>query len=256
MKLVIILLTILLTCCTLPVIEPEPIINDPEYRGLFIGVNDYIYLPSLDLPSPAKNTERLKSLFEKCAIDGYPFTIIETLTGKDATKQNILDKILKTFGDADDNDVSYFYFMGHGNFKWGNPVIAPADYQYTLETSITSDELEGVLDQIKGTKVIFLETCHSGVFISRGDIPLLLNKENYQVLTSSAGGQSTYDNPDGYSYFCKALIRGMENLRADANKDGIVTMDEIYRYIKNHVNRQTVQVYPFGSEFPVYQMKG
>ena len=213
--------------------------------------------------SPAVNTEKLESLFIQCKFgeEETGFEVIEKLTNYDATKTNILNGILDIFGKADDNDVSYFYYMGHGGLYGGIPIITPTDYD--SNTVITVHKLEETLNVIPGTKVIFLETCHAGNFIDKNnkDIALepfnefsldLLNKENYQVLASSAGDEYTWDSANG-SYFCRYLIKGCENLIADKNEDEIVDMSELYEYIKLNVTKQTVQIYPEGSIFRIME---
>jgi len=258
-KILIILVCLCLSgCWTTP--EPEP---NVIYRAFFVGVGKYEN--GWTLPSPAKNTERLEDLFvnAKFGEEEIEFEVIEKLTNYDATKENILQGILDVFYEADDNDVSYFYYMGHGGLWNGIPIITPTDYKSTLETAITVHELEEHLNMIPGTKVVFLETCHAGNFIDK-DIKLeaftefsldLLNKEGYQVLASSAGNEYTWDYGSG-SYFCNSLIAGCKNLQADTNEDEIVDISELYQYIKLNVTKQTVQIYPEGSTFPIIEYEG
>ncbi len=259
-KLILILLCLLLTGCWTPPDPNPPVPNIVNYRGFFVGVGKYIN--GQTLPSPAGNTVKLENLFMQCRFgeDETEFGYIEKLTNYDATKENILNGILDVFADADDNDVSYFYYMGHGGVLAGNPIITPTDFKSTLFTAITVHELEANLSMIPGTKVILLETCHAGNFIDK-DVALepftdfsldLLNKEGYQVLASSAGNEYTWDSPWG-SYFCNHFIKGCEGLQADVNEDEIVDISELYEYIKTNVTKQTVQIYPDGSEFPVYE---
>ena len=250
-NMLIILVCLLFTgCWTVP--SPEP----STYRAFFVGISKYEN--GWTLPSPAENTNRLEDLFSQCKFgeDEIGFEVIEKLTNYNATKANILNGILSAFAGAGENDVSYFYYMGHGGLKGGIPIIIPTDYP----TVLTVHELEECLSMIPGTKIILLETCHAGSFIDK-DIALepftdfsldLLNKGGYQVLASSAGDQSTWDSKDG-SYFCKYLIEGCKDLQADTNEDEIVDISELYQYIKSKVLRQTVQIYPEESVFPIME---
>ena len=257
---------IILTLCVISILSgcgvipepPEP--NEVTYRGFFVGVSKYEN--GWTLPSPAKNTDKLEDLFVQCKFgeDEIGFEVIEKLTNYDATKENILNGILNVFADADDNDISYFYYMGRGGKINDIPVITPSDFTYNLVSAISVHELEEHLGMIPGTKVIFLETCHAGNFIDKSIIlePFtefsldLLNKEGYQVLASSAGDQYTWDSENG-SYFCNSFIEGCEDLQADTNEDGIVDISELYQYIKLNVTKQTVQIYPDNSTFPIVE---
>jgi len=254
-KILIVLVCLLLTGCFMTPEPPEP--NRVTYRGFFVGVGKYEN--GWTLPSPAGNTDKLENLFSQCKFgEGeIEFEVIEKLTNYDATKENILNGISDVFYEADDNDVSYFYYMGHGGSMNDIPIITPTDY-HSLETAITVHELEATLSEIPGTKIIFLETCHAGNFIDKGILEAfgeysldLLNKEGYQVLASSKGSEYTWDNYLG-SYFCRYLIKGCEG-SADINEDEIVDLSELYKYIKLNVTNQTVQIYPEGSTFPIVE---
>ena len=85
----------------------------------------------------------------------------------------------------------------------------------------------------------------------------LINKESYQVLVSCAGDQYTWAYGT-WSYFCKALLEGCEDLNADTNEDKIVDLGELYKYIKDWVSEhlkkdQDAQMYPEGSTFPIVE---
>ncbi|MFO8066559.1 MAG: caspase family protein [Bacteroidales bacterium] len=248
---------------------------------MFVGVSKYNnYDGAMDLKAPEPNTVKLKDLFKtfRFTKDNIPVERIETLVNENATKQGILDAILETFKDANENDVSYFYYMGHGGVRNGDPIITAADHKYTdYSTMITVHELKATLDQIKGHKVILLETCHGGNFIERGARALAwadfdekivrefaklsretLNKGDYQVITSSAGDQYSWENSwTKISYFCHPFIMGCKDLKADYDEDGVVTLDEIHNYTTVWIAKQSLpekqepQIYPIGSEFPV-----
>ena len=277
-KLIIILaisISIILTGCWAvpdPPVPPEP--NGVAYRAFFVGVGDYLFFSSgVDLTSPKPNTEKLENLFGQCKFgeDEIEFTVIETLVDRSATKENILNGIVSAFAESDDNDVSYFYYMGHGGVREGIPVITGSDTKFTLETSITVHELEECLSMIPGTKVIFFESCHVGNFINKGqgnfnDMVIdifsqnsldLFNKESYQVLTCGKGCQTCWTS-SYWSYFCEGLLDGLEDLNADTNEDKIVDMSETHKHIIKWVNDncskdQDAQIYPDNSTFPIIE---
>ena len=271
----IILILIFLSGCGVTPDPPES--NYSVYRAYLVGVGDYLFFGEIvDLDSPGPNTERLEKIFSQCKFgeEETEFTIIKKLVDYNATKENILNGILDTFAGADDNDVSYFYYMGHGGINNGIPIITPTETKFTLETEITVHELEANLSMIPGTKVIFLETCHSGNFIDKNlgteedfnnmiieifaqNSIDLLNKESYQVLTSCKGNQLSWEFGD-MSYFCMGLYLACQNLNADTNENEIVDLLEAYKYIKNWVliycsKDQAVQMYPNGSTFPIVE---
>lgn len=255
------MLIILSGCWTVP-----PVPNDTTYRAFLTGVED-CYIDSMSLPVAGYNVERLEEIFSACKFTNneIEFSTIDTLRHDKATKQAILEGILSAFGEATEDDISYFYFMGHGGVRNGHPIFCPTDYTGQVSSAITLEELEATFDMIQGTKILFLESCHSGNFIEKDFNSKVIevfytkafNKDNYQVITSSAGNQSSWYY-GVMSYFTMGLYQGCLNLKADTNEDEIVDLSELYiftvNWIENHTNNnQDAQIYPEGSTFPIVE---
>lgn len=237
-----------------------------------MGAGDYIGC-SADLKSPKYNVAKMKEVFNNCKFTKkeIEFTLINELIDKEVTKKAVLDEIWYTFRDATDDDISYFYWCGHGTNRYGT-YICPTDCEFgKTSTYISLQELENALDDIAGTKVIILEACHSGNFIEKDfttnvikifhQSDLALNKDSYKVITSCAGDQVCWENGGGvppYTYFTMALYQGFLNLKADIDKDGIINLTEIRSYVidwiaENCPKIQDTQIYPDGSTFPIVE---
>lgn len=232
---------------------PEPIPPKPDgvvYRALLVGVGDYANFGfPVDLQSPPYNVDRVREVLEN---SGHNFTIINELKDLDATKENILNGIVSTFAESDNNDVSYFYWNGHGGTRI-EPHINPTDTKHTPETWISLSELEDLFDSIAGTKVIIMDTCFSGQFIDKsGNFTKALNKGGYYVLTSCKGSQEChefdyYDPP--YCVFTMGFYQGC--------MAGVTELKSLCDYINNWVNEnhpdfdQIAQCYPDDSLFPI-----
>jgi len=242
------MLIILLGCGIIPELSPKP--DEIIYRALLVGVGDYLHFSfPVDLQSPPYNVDRVREVLENCIFD---FEVINELKDLNATKEAILAGIISTFVGADDNDISYFYWNGHGGARI-EPHINPTDTQHTPETWISIDELEAVLDPIKGTKIIIFDTCFSGNFIEKGyDFSKAFNKDRYYVLTSCKGNQTckefSYADPPygiftmGFYEGCMAGVMALKDLR-----------DYIRDWVKeNHPNcNQTAQCWPDDSDFQI-----
>lgn len=275
-KLIVILAILILTVisgCGITPDPPEP--NEVVYRALLVGVGDYLGC-SADLKSPPYNVDRMQEIFSQCRFgeEEIEFLVINELKDKYATKKAVLDEIWYTFHLADDNDISYFYWCGHGTDKYG-VYICPADSDFgDIKTYISVEELESALDNITGTKVIILEACHSGNFIekSMGDFnskvievfshqSIEINKDSYYVITSCAGSQVCWEVPyvdEPYTYFTMALYQGFLDLSADVNENGIINLSEIHSYVIDWINYncptiQDCQIYPDNSTFPIIE---
>ena len=89
---------------------------------------------------------------------------------KNIRAEEILSSISSTFGNASYNDVSLFYYSGHGANSLGadgNPTSYHAALVGTFQTYVSIARLKTELDKIPGKKVIIIDACHSGQFIAR-----------------------------------------------------------------------------------------
>ena len=231
-----------------------PPIQNVDYRILLIGAGDYAGCND-DLSAPPYAVDSMEELFSRC----YNIEVLTILKDKQATRENILDEIWYTFKDAAENDVSIFYWAGHGGSKYNTFQILPTDYSTNGKISVA--ELKCCLDRIYGTKIVILDACYSGGFIGKS-ISKLLNKQGYQVLTSCMGEQICYQIggtsfSEPYMVFSRGLLRGCEETYlADIDDDGIITMTEAYNFAVDWVDdhfsygEQDAQIYPEGSTFP------
>lgn len=210
------------------------------YRALCVGVNDYKDPGITDLRAPSYDVERITEVFENSRFgdEEHTFNSIDVLLGSQATRNNILQAITSSFSEADQNDVLYFYFSGHGWGGNGNistilPYDADAGDEYN---DISADDLASALSMIPGTKVVILDSCFSGGFIGKDayvatrrmeindtkqyndniinsfeKYDLQLSKDNlaknsFKVITSASSNQLCYEtlyhpvdgNPFGY----------------------------------------------------------
>ncbi len=167
--------------------------------------------------------------------------------------------------------------------------ICPADITSFVSTAISVDELESALSAVPGTKVIFLDSCHSGGFIGKGkgeitisqeelesfneeiinvffqgESKSLLTSNQYKVLTSCHYYQECYEiqpvEGDPFGVFTMALCEGCGysgNYPADTNLDTMVSLQEAYLYVRNWVFSygvvQDVQIYPNNSTFSIVE---
>lgn len=252
------------------------------YRALCVGIGDYQNYPddwgSTDMPPPSYDVDKMRQTLGNCkfGLSNTEFSTISYLKDGQATKSNILQKITSTFSDADSNDISYFYFTGHGIGHENTSYLCPVEVSYfsPWEVYISVNELEAALSAIPGTKVVFLDTCHSGRFIGKsreggnkileeklisfnedvinifslGESKGLLTTNQYKVLTACRYSQSSWGiwpitpgDFDPFGVFTAALCEGcgydsfVSPYPADGNLDNKVSLHETYMYIKSRV---------------------
>ena len=255
----------------------EVIVGDIAYRAFCIGVGDYVDVGVSDLLGPPYDVDRMISVFNHCkfGIDEVLFSTPVSLKDTSATKAAIISGIASTFSGADDNDISYFYFSGHGTYGEGfsTSYICPTDFDGTVNFAISVDELESALSAIPGRKVVIFDSCYSGGFIGKGEgeddfdddnletfnnniintflmgqSRSLLTTNQYKVLTSChyyqpCSGLEDSENPENsFGVFTMAFCSGCgydtysHPYLADTNLDTKVSLQEAYFYVKSWVD--------------------
>jgi len=265
--------------------------NEVVYRALCVGVGDYIQGSDNDLNAPPYDVDRIGQILQQCkfGISNTTFSNITYLKDWQATKSNILQSISSTFSGTDSNDISYFYFTGHGALVGNTSYLCPADMTSLVDSVISVNELENALSTIPGTKVVFLDSCHSGGFIgktidktiiskeelesfndevinifSQAQLRGLLTTNEYKVLTSCHYYQECYEiqpaEGDPFGVFTMALCDGCGysgSYPADTNLNTMVSLQEAYLYVKDWVFSygavQDVQIYPNNSTFTIVE---
>ena len=240
-------------------------------RALLIAQENYPYPNSLS--GPGKDLTRMKTTLSD---------IFEVTIRKDLTAAQIPEEIAATFSGATEEDISLFYYSGHGNLS-NDPETNGALVGIEYNQLVTAAQLRSALDRIPGRKIVIIDACYSGALIGRSTMlraksageenaanaggqeapavsfmaaftkPRLRGRslavQPYYVMVSSTGAEISWENNSG-GFFTGAFTESRS--MGDANGDGIVTMLESYNYSRNKVNtvaaadhvEQSVQVYP------------
>lgn len=253
------LLAVLLLCLFAPAARAEDAVN----RALLVGCDRFITQENTS-PSSENNVTHMAE-----ALSGGGMNLEVLITRKnDVSSPGELEELIQAaFSQADEDDVSYFYISTHGLWEQGMP-----NGEMTLllsdgvrENGVTALMLRDMFDRIAGTKVLIIDACHSGAMIGKGVHDsfdnVFLGKE-YKVICSSGGTEESWfwsgmeegEAMVGAGYFSGALVRGLSALGgygADANRDGLVTLTELKKYLHDHHGASTVHTYPEEDDFPV-----
>lgn len=226
----------------------------------------------------------------KWMLDTMTATPFTTTVRTELTASGILSNITNAFADADSDDVSLFFYSGHGLQTANSEYLGSLCGVNATTTSdyVTPTMLRNRLDTIPGKKIVFINACHSGnmigkgvqetgdeaaftkafinTFSSGGKSNLATN--DYYVLVAASGSESgymIYQNGIWAGVFTRGVCMGSgwnelggyaTGLNADANADRSITLAELYNYVVQYVNAmgvsQTTQVYPTGSGYNLY----
>ncbi len=236
--------------------------DDVTRRALYVAC-DYFLSQEDTWPSSGNNVKAVAQ-----ALSGGNMAFV-----RQDTKYNIssvaglTQAIRDAFGEADANDVSYFYISTHGIYDAAKPNLEAGLLlsDGVTEETVTARQLEEAFSVIKGTKVLIIDACNSGAFIGKGlsggATEAAFLGPDYKVLTSAGGSEESWywsnknkndDTVQGASYFSSALSDGLGyhgEYGADLNRDGQITLAESYKYLLENYSASTPQSYPQEDDF-------
>jgi Caspase domain/WG containing repeat len=221
---------------------------------LIVGISDYPGI-SDDLTYCDDDARNIFNFLKTPQGGMIPDNQIKLLVDQNATYENITEWSEKIFSQANENDLLLFFFSGHGavgnfyvNDEKGNGAFLP------------HTTLRNIMNQSKAKKKICIaDACHSGSWekakkelASAGKN--LSNDEMirlyYSSLTNAGNGLALFmscqedetsidDRELGQGLFTYYYIQGLKG-DADKNRDKIITIEELYNYVKEKVSERSL----------------
>jgi len=251
-----------------PAAPPAPAPPPPASQwAVIIGVGGYESTAVPRLRYPVADADAVYETL--IASGGFKKENILLLTDKTERKPTLrnIKWALGTFlaRSAHKNDLVVIYFAGHGASevdqrgierdglsKYLVPIDADPDDLYS--TALPMDEMQNVLARIEAERItVFLDACYSGAAGGRtfastktrtvnvDDIFLdrLTRSKGRAIVTASRPSELSIELPElGHGVFTFYLVRGLRGY-ADLNRDGIVSLQELYEYLTQEVSRKS-----------------
>jgi len=176
------------------------------------------------------------------------------------------------------DDTVLVYFAGHGAPEVDTRglerdglakylIPSDADPDDLFSTALPMDDLQTIFGRIEAERVVmFLDACYSGAaggrtFASKktragavDDLFLerLTRSKGRAILTAARPAEVSIELPElGHGIFTYYLTEGLKGA-ADLNRDGIVSLQELYEYVEQQVTRKSRAI--GGNQHPM--MKG
>ena len=240
-----------------------------EYKNInkwavIVGISEYKHQP-WNLNYAHRDAEELYKLLLTENGGNFKQDNIKLLTNREATKRNIEIALHDFLEKPDKNDLVMLYFACHGA---PNPKRPNSNNLYLLTydtepakiaaTGLRMREIDDVLrDTLIADKVIiFADTCHSGgiggnirnrsisdrsEFVNRYLSSLDAAKPGVALLTSAEAREVSREGKEwggGHGVFTYFILEGIQG-KADTNRDGIVTVGELFEYVRANVKQET-----------------
>lgn len=251
-----------------PSVPPAPAPPPPSTQwAVIIGVGRYESSAVPRLRYPVADADAVYETL--IASGGFKKENILLLTDKTERKPTLrnIKWALGTFlaRSAHKNDLVVIYFAGHGASEVDQRGIerdglskylvpSDADPDDLYSTALPMDEMQNVLARIEAERVtVFLDACYSGAAGGRtfastktrtvnvDDIFLdrLTRSKGRAIVTASRPSELSIELSElGHGVFTFYLVRGLQGY-ADLNRDGIVSLQELYEYLTQEVSRKS-----------------
>jgi hypothetical protein len=254
--------TAVLTATKNDELEEEAPAFDPIVKvwAVVAGVANYAHMPQLRYTDD--DAYQFYAFLKSPEGGALPDDQVQVLVDDNATRDNLLDALRTTFGQADENDVVLFYFSGHGI----EGAFVPVDfdgYSHRLEHT----EIRYILEHCRAKqKLVLGDACHSGSLIGGQFAPEMLAAKDaavgdmlskyYKAFDDCESGMALFMSSKGAEVsledtglrsgiFSHFLIKGLKG-EADKDKDKIVDITELFGYVKSKVSSYTA-----GAQTPV-----
>lgn len=242
--------------------QPAP---DTERRLALLVATSLYSDPGLrELRAPGSDATELAHVLRDPRIGGFDVQMLVNAASGEAQEE-----IEDFCADRHPGDQLLIYLSCHGVLdSHGRLYYAAANTrrERLAATAIGSAWLNERLDDCRArSQILVLDCCHSGAFArgAKGDAELALQQRfepkgrGRVVLTASRSTEYSFEGDQATgegvpSVFTNAIVNGLRTGDADGDKDGLITVTDLYHYVYNHVReaepRQTPELWTYGAE--------
>lgn len=209
---------------------------------VLVGISNYINHPSPKNLTLADDDARNFAAYFKSDIGGnLSDKQIGLITNEKATKKNIITLMNKVFSQASANDMIIFYFSGHGT----SGAFCPTDTDNNYSSLLSHAEIKSIFRNYKTKyKILIADACHAGSMYQGK--PQTNNNGNAQntntkvllLMSSQASETSQEKIYTKGGVFTRCLLEALKG-KADKNNDKIITLSELFPFVKQNTIRLT-----------------
>lgn len=237
----------------------------PTRNALVVACDQYADSKLGQLRAPAVDAEHLARVLGDSTIGNFD---VEVLLNE--PEHRIRRRLSAFFSNRGRDDLLVAHFSCHGvKDDDGHLYFASSDTEMSdLDaTAVSAEFVNRQMARSRSRRIaLFLDCCYSGAF-SRGvmaragdqvDLADRFDGRGQVVITASTSMEYAFDGDElsgegTPSIFTSALVDGLETGAADLDGDSLVSIDELYEYLYEHVRERNANQTP--SKW-VYDLRG
>jgi hypothetical protein len=245
--------------------QPAPDLPAGRRAALVVAVTSYADPSLRQLRAPAGDAAAFTGLLADPEIGGFTVTSVN-----DGTAQQMRLAVEEFLSDRRPDDLLLVYLSCHGLVDLRRRLYFAAADTLKNRLAATGVEAHWLLGQLEDCRarqqVVILDCCFSGAFAhgAKGETDLALGERflghgrGRVVLTASRGTEYSFEGepmPGSAmpgSVFTRALVAGIRSGAADADNDGLISVDDAYSFAFDEVRagdaQQTPQRWLYGAE--------
>ena len=194
-------------------------------RALLICNGRFKYLP-VRLDGVQKDAVNLTRVLGDGNLAGFEVTCL-----LDEGLWTVRKAIAQACATSGADDTLLIYYSGSSACDARGELVLPvadSDADYYFATSIEPDFVLGQMRRSQCRRfVLIVDGCHSGAFFRNNKgIP-----DGMIALTSCSADEFSADTPEGGA-FTQSVLRALTSRDADADRDGAITVDDVYEFIR------------------------
>jgi hypothetical protein len=180
---------------------------------------------ALNIPGSDKDLEALGGVLGDSECAGF-----EVRPLLEPTMIDLRREIARVAGDAGPDDTLVIYYSGTSTLGADRSLYLPSidsDVQFLEATCLESDYVLSCLRRSRCRRqLVIMDGCYSGAFFTHNrGIP-----DGFCAIMGCGPDEICYCDSNG-GFFTRLLVEGLRGGAADLDGDGIVTADELFRYV-------------------------
>ena len=233
--------------------------------ALLIGIGN-------DLPVTVHDATAINNILADEKLAGYDQNNIILVTGKDATRNGILDAFDLLISKIDEDSSVFLFYSGHGGLyePWNQFYLVPNNFdpEEYESTWVKAEELKEKISAINSKKLVFfLDCCHaagmtkSAPLIGKSKVTSKIHLENadglaqklddgkgMSIISSCREDQLSYImDGDNNSLFTKCLIEVLKGKHKPEFKEPYVRISEVISHIFKSVPERNPEQKPYAN---------